>query len=157
MFCSNCGAQIPDGSVFCPNCGTRSNSQGTVSNSVGQATTFQNKEIIISTLEDIPGKEVEILGIVKGSIVSSRNVGKDILSGFKNMAGGEIAGYTELAESAYSTALERMKSQAMSIGADAIIGVHFVSATVTVQGAIEATVYGTAVNVKKVEEETSNL
>ena len=65
--------------------------------------------------------------------------------------------YTELAGSAYSTALERMKSQAMSIGADAIIGVHFVSATVTVQGAIEATVYGTAVNVKKVEEETSNL
>lgn len=145
MFCSNCGSQIPDGSAFCPNCGTRSNAHEVAANAGNINQTVVTKNFIVSTLEAIPGKEVEILGIAKGSIVSSRNVGKDILSGFKNMAGGEIAGYTELAESAYSTALDRMKSQAMSMGADAIIGVRFVSATVTVQGAIEATVYGTAV------------
>ena len=122
MFCSNCGSQIPDGSAFCPNCGTRSNAHEMAVNAGNINQTVVTRNFIVSTLEAIPGKEVEILGIAKGSIVSSRNVGKDILSGFKNMAGGEIAGYTELAESAYSTALERMKSQAMSMGADAIIG-----------------------------------
>ena len=110
MFCSNCGSQIPEGSAFCPNCGTRSGAAP--ESTAAQAPNYRAKPLVLSTLEKLEGQEVEVLGLVQGSLVSSRNVGKDLLAGFKNIAGGEIKSYTELTANARAMALERMQMEA---------------------------------------------
>ena len=153
MFCTNCGTQITEGSAFCPNCGAKlgnstNSSQMMASSQV--APVYQQKKLFLSTLESVYGKEVELLGIVKGSVVSSRNVGKDFLASFKNMAGGEIKSYTELATIARATATERMEAEARALDADAILGVRYSSAPISVEGAIEVLVYGTAVKYKNI-------
>ena len=150
MFCSNCGTQIPDGSAFCPNCGTNLGGGAPAPQPVMAApqqrpAPIYQKKIFMSTLESIAGEEVKSLGIVKGSVVSSRNVGKDLLASFKNMAGGEIKSYTELAIQSRATATERMEAEARALDADAILGVRYTSAPISVEGAIEVLVYGTAV------------
>lgn len=150
MFCSNCGTQIPDGSAFCPNCGTNLNDgasapQPSVIEPQSQAAPVYQKKIFMSTLESVAGADVKSLGIVQGSAVMSRNVGKDLLAGFKNMAGGEIKSYTELAMQARAIATERMEAEARALDADAILGVRYTSAPISVEGAIEVLVYGTAV------------
>ena len=107
-----------------------------------------NTPIIISTTNDIPGRTVsEIRGIARGSTVRARMVAFDIVAFIKNLVGGELSEYTKLQADAREQAIVRMVEDAQSLGADAIIGVRFESATV-MQGASELYVYGTAVTLK---------
>lgn len=96
------------------------------------------------SIENYPGKEFEVLGIVKGTIVQSKNVGRDLMAGLKTLVGGEIAGYTEMLNEARQIATKRMVDEAETLGADAVIGVHYGSSAV-MQGAAEVIAYGTAI------------
>ncbi len=101
--------------------------------------------MLLSTTFDIPGRKVkENLGIVEGSVVRARHIGRDIVAALKNLIGGEIASYTELLEQSRKDALDRMIKQAENLNADAIIGVRFHTSSL-MQGASEILVYGTAV------------
>jgi uncharacterized protein YbjQ (UPF0145 family) len=109
---------------------------------------MKNKKVIITTGLEIPGKKiVEILGVVKGSTVRSRNVARDIGAAFKNLIGGEIKTYTEMANASRDEAYNRMVNDAISLGADAVIGMGF-STSMIMQGAAEMVAYGTAVKLK---------
>lgn len=104
--------------------------------------------MILTTLEGVPGKEiVEHFGLVQGSTVRAKNIGKDILASFKNVVGGELKGYTELLQEAREEATERMILQAKQLGANAIVNVRFGTSSIA-QGAAELFAYGTAVKVK---------
>ena len=100
--------------------------------------------MMLVTIDSIPGKEYEVLGIVKGTIVQSKNFGRDLMAGLKTLVGGEIAGYTEMLNEARQIATKRMVDEAISLGADAIVGVRYGSSAV-MQGAAEIVAYGTAV------------
>jgi len=101
--------------------------------------------VLISNLEVIPGKNVvKHLGLVQGSTVRAKHVGRDIMAGLKNVFGGELVGYTELLQESREEAIERMKAQASAIGANAILNVRFSTSSVA-QGAAEIFAYGTAV------------
>jgi len=101
--------------------------------------------VIISTTEQIPGKEIlEILGIARGSTVRARNIGKDIFAGFKNIIGGEIQEYTKLQADSREEAIKRMVDDAEELGADAVVNVRLATSMV-MQGAAEVLAYGTAV------------
>ena len=103
--------------------------------------------MVISTLNYIPGKEIEAIGLVKGNVVQAKNIGRDIMAGFKNIAGGEIKSYTDLLAEARNTATDRMIQEAASMGADAVINVRFASSSV-LAGTCEIIAYGTAVRIK---------
>ena len=104
--------------------------------------------IIITNTEAIPGKRIVAqLGMVQGSTVRAKHVGRDIMAGLKNIVGGELKGYTELLEDARSQAIERMKQQAMAAGGNAVVNVRLSTSTIT-QGASELLAYGTAVLVE---------
>lgn len=98
------------------------------------------------SIDYIPGKEIEDLGIVKGTIVQSKNIGRDFMAGMKTLVGGEIVGYTEMLNEARQIATKRMVDEATALGADAIVGVRFGSSAV-MQGAAEVVAYGTAVKI----------
>lgn len=100
------------------------------------------------TTDFITGKEIETIQMVKGSIVFSKNVVRDVFAGLKSIIGGELAGYTEMLEQARQEATNRMVIQAQNIGADAIVSVRFMTSAV-MAGAAEIIVYGTAVKFKK--------
>ena len=101
--------------------------------------------MIVSTSEKIPNKNVvKVLGIVEGSTVRAKHIGKDILAGFKNLVGGEVKQYTELLNDAREEAMSRMKKNAENIGADAVVNVRIVTSMVS-QMASEILIYGTAV------------
>ena len=100
--------------------------------------------MMLVTIDSIPGKEYEVLGIVKGTIVQSKNVGRDFMAAIKTLVGGEIAGYTEMLNEARQLATKRMVDEATALGADAIVGVRYGSSAV-MQGAAEIVAYGTAV------------
>jgi len=100
--------------------------------------------MIITTINDYPGKNIEILGMVMGSTVQAKHVGKAFLAGLNAMAGGEITIYTELLNEARNTATQRMVAQATAWGADAIIAARFQSCSV-MDGSSEVIAYGTAV------------
>jgi len=101
--------------------------------------------MIVSNMEIIPGKRIkEHLGLVQGSTVRTKHVGRDIMASFKNMFGGELRGYTELLHESREEAINRMKQQAEAIGANAVLNVRFSTSSVT-QGAAELFAYGTAV------------
>lgn len=100
--------------------------------------------MIIVTTDCIPGKEIEALGLVKGNVVRSKHIGKDIMAGFKNIAGGEIKSYTEMMSESRDIALERMKEEARAMGADAVISMRFAASSV-MDGTSEMIAYGTAV------------
>lgn len=102
--------------------------------------------MIIMTIENV-GKPYEVLGLVRGSMIQSKHIGKDMMAGFKNIVGGELTGYTEMMEESRELAVKRMTDQAKMLGADAIIGMRFTSSSV-MQGAAEVTAYGTAVKFK---------
>ena len=103
--------------------------------------------ILVST-EYIAGKDIkESLGIVKGEIVQSKNIGRDFMAGMKTIVGGEISGYTEMLQEARQIATKRMVDEAKKLDADAIVGVKYASSAV-MQGAAEIIVYGTAVKLK---------
>ena len=95
-------------------------------------------------IDYILGKELDILGMVKGSVVQSKNFGKDFMAGMKTLVGGELTGYTELLTEARQIAMKRMVDEAEQLGADAVINVRFASSSV-MQGAAEIMAYGTAV------------
>ncbi|MCK5762743.1 MAG: YbjQ family protein [Clostridiales bacterium] len=104
--------------------------------------------MILVNTDTIPGAEItEALGIVRGSTIQSKHIGKDILAGFKTIVGGEITEYTEMLESARKVALGRMVKSAEEVGADAIINIRFATSNI-MQGAAELLVYGTAVKIK---------
>ena len=105
--------------------------------------------MLISNLEFIPGSEVEKhLGVVQGSTVRAKHAGRDIMAGLKNIFGGELKGYTELLQESRDQAVERMKAQAQSLGANAVINIRFSTSSIT-SGASEIYVYGTAVVLQK--------
>lgn len=99
------------------------------------------------TINDFPGKEYEVLGVVKGTIVQSKNVGRDIMASLKTLVGGEIAGYTEMLNEARQIATKRMVDEAEAMGADAVLGLTYGSSAV-MQGAAEVMAYGTAIKFK---------
>ncbi len=108
--------------------------------------------MLISNLEVVPGyRIVKHLGLVQGSTVRAKHVGRDILAGLKNIFGGELSGYTELLQEAREEAVERMRQQAEAIGANAVINVRFSTSSVT-QGAAELFAYGTAVVLEQGDE-----
>ncbi len=96
----------------------------------------------------VPGKEIEALGIVKGSVVQTKHMGKDFMAGMKTLVGGEIRGYTEMLNEARAIATQRMAEEAMAMGADAVIGITYGSSAI-MQGAAEIVAYGTAVKIIK--------
>ena len=102
--------------------------------------------MILLTIEYVPGREIEALGLVKGTVVQSKNFGKDFMAGMKTIVGGEIRGYTEMLIEARQIATKRMVDEAEALGADAVVGLRYGSASV-MQGAAEVIAYGTAVKV----------
>ncbi|MBR6942104.1 MAG: YbjQ family protein [Fibrobacter sp.] len=104
--------------------------------------------MIIVNTDYISGKEIETIQLVKGNIVFSKNVVRDIFAGLKTIVGGEIKGYTEMMNEARQKATERMMEEAAMIGADAIVNVRFTTSDV-MPNAAEVIVYGTAVRFKK--------
>ncbi|NLV88174.1 MAG: YbjQ family protein [Tissierellia bacterium] len=103
--------------------------------------------MILVNTDYIPGKELEVLGIVTGSTIQTRHVGKDITQAFKHLVGGELKEYNEMMDSARALATKRMTESAKELGADAIINIRYSSASI-MQGAAEIMVYGTAVKFK---------
>ncbi len=100
--------------------------------------------MIVVTTDGIPGMHLHLLGLVQGSVVQSKHMGKDMMAGFKTIVGGEIKGYTEMLDESRGIAMNRMIEQAQQMGADAIVAVRFGSAA-AMQGAAEMLCYGTAV------------
>ena len=99
------------------------------------------------SIEYIPGQEIEALGMVKGTVVQTKNIGRDFMAGMKTLVGGEIVGYTEMLNEARQIAVKRMVDEARELGADAVIGVRYGSSQV-MSGAAEVIAYGTAVKYK---------
>ena len=102
--------------------------------------------MLLLNIDHIPGKKVEALGLVKGTVVQSKNFGQDFMAGMKTLVGGEIESYTELLNQARQIATKRMVDEAEALGADAILGIRFASSSL-MQSAAELTAYGTAVRV----------
>ena len=101
--------------------------------------------MLILTIENVPGKEIkEIKGLVKGSTVRCKNIGRDIGASFKNLVGGEMSGYNDMLTEARQIAIGRMVDEAEAMGANAIIGMKLMSSAVAA-GAAEMVAYGTAV------------
>lgn len=98
-------------------------------------------------IDYIPGKELEALGIAKGTVVYCKNFGRDFMAGMKTLVGGEIEGYTEMLNTARQIAVKRMVEEAEKLGADAVINLRYGSSSV-MQGAAEVIAYGTAVKFK---------
>jgi uncharacterized protein YbjQ (UPF0145 family) len=104
--------------------------------------------MIITNIETVPGKNIiEHFGLVSGSTIRAKHVGRDIMAGLKNLVGGELKGYTQLLQESRQQALDRMVDQARQLGANAIINVRFSTSSVA-QGAAELYSYGTAVLVE---------
>ncbi len=104
--------------------------------------------LYLSNTEEIPGKTiVQTFGLVSGSTVRAKHVGKDIFAGLKSIVGGEIKGYTELLNESRNEALQRMIMDAAQRGANAVVNIRFSTSTVA-SGAAELLAYGTAVSVQ---------
>jgi uncharacterized protein YbjQ (UPF0145 family) len=104
--------------------------------------------VILSNIETIPGKQItRFFGVVSGSTVRAKHIGKDIMAGFKNIVGGELKAYTELIGEAREDAISRMVREAESLGANAVVNVRFSTSSIA-QGAAELFAYGTAVKVE---------
>ena len=104
-----------------------------------------SEEVIVTTTESVPGYRIKkVLGIVSGSVVRARHIGRDIVASLRNIVGGEIKEYTELMAQARDEAIRRMIEKAKKLGANAVIGVRF-STTAVMSGAAEILAYGTAV------------
>ena len=104
--------------------------------------------MIVTNLEVLPGKRIAAhLGMVQGSTVRAKHVGKDIFASLKNIVGGELKSYTELMQEARQEAVERMMREAKSIGANAVLNVRFATTSITM-GAAEILAYGSAVRVE---------
>ena len=103
--------------------------------------------MIIVNTDYITGKELEMLGLVKGSTIQTKNIGRDITQGFKTLVGGELGAYTEMMNTARELATQRMEAEAAALGADAVVNVRYTTSAI-MQGAAEVMAYGTAVKFK---------
>jgi uncharacterized protein YbjQ (UPF0145 family) len=104
--------------------------------------------MLLSNVETIPGRTiVEFYGVVSGSTVRAKHLGRDIAAGLKNLVGGELKGYTELLSESRREAMDRMVSEAAALGANAVVNVRFSTSSIS-QGAAELFAYGTAVKVE---------
>ena len=103
--------------------------------------------MILVNTDYITGKELEMLSLVKGSTIQSKNIGRDITQSFKSIIGGELKAYTDMMNEARALATKRMVEEAEQLGADAVINIRYASAAV-MQGAAEVIAYGTAVKFK---------
>ncbi len=127
-----------------------SNSAGAKSSAADLKRSISKKEVemLLTNTEEIPGKKIIVFyGVVSGSTVRAKHVGRDLMAGIKNIFGGELKGYTELLQESRDEAIDRMKSQASQLGANAIVNVRFSTSSVAA-GAAEIYVYGTAVSVE---------
>ena len=104
--------------------------------------------MLLVNIDYIPGKEFEALGVVKGTVVQSKNFGKDFMASMKTLVGGEIVSYTEMLNEARQIAVKRMVDEAEALGADAVVNLRYSSSSV-MQGAAEIIAYGTAVRYKE--------
>ena len=100
--------------------------------------------MVLVTTDYISGKTLGTLGLVKGSTIQAKNVGRDIGASFKNLVGGELKAYTEMMNEARDIATHRMIEEAQNMGADAIVNVRYATSAI-MQGAAEVMAYGTAV------------
>lgn len=100
--------------------------------------------MFVTTADIVPGQQVQILGLVRGNVVTSKHVGRDLMAGMKSFVGGEIVSYTQMVDEARTTAEQRMVDAAQNMGADAIVAMRFGSSSV-MEGTIEMLAYGTAV------------
>lgn len=98
-------------------------------------------------IDHIPGSEIDAIGMVRGTVVYSKNFGRDFMAGMKTLVGGEIVSYTEMLNEARAIATKRMADEAEQLGADAVVNIRYGSAAV-MQGAAEVIAYGTAVKIK---------
>ncbi len=103
--------------------------------------------MLIVTTESICGREMEMLGMVKGSTIQTVNAFRDIGAGFKTLVGGELKKYNEMMDKARDIATERMVDEAQRLGADAIVCARFATSAI-MQSAAEVMAYGTAVKLK---------
>ena len=103
--------------------------------------------MILVNTDYISGKELETLGLVQGSTIQSKNIGRDISQGFKTLVGGELKAYTDMMNEARALATKRMVGEAEALGADGVVNIRYASSTV-MQGAAEVIAYGTAVTFK---------
>jgi len=104
--------------------------------------------MILSNTEEVPGRKVrELYGVVSGSTVRAKHIGRDFMAGLKNLVGGELKGYTELLREARQEAMDRMVEQAEAMGANAVLNVRFSTSSVA-QSAAELFAYGTAVRLE---------
>lgn len=103
--------------------------------------------MLLVNTDYISGKELETLGIVKGSIVQTKNFGRDFMAGIKTLVGGEVKEYTDMLNQARQIAVKRMVDEATEMGADAVINIRYASSSL-MQGAAEVIAYGTAVKYK---------
>lgn len=103
--------------------------------------------MLIVTTEYITGKELEMLGMVKGSTIQSKHLGNDIAQSFKTLVGGELKSYNEMMNEARAIATKRMVAEAEELGADAVVNIRYSSSSI-MQGAAEVIAYGTAVKFK---------
>lgn len=100
--------------------------------------------MILVNTDYITGKNLEMIGLVRGTMIQSVHLGKDIMNGLRTLVGGELTSYTEMMNEARAAATKRMVDDAMAMGADAVINIRYTSSSVT-QGAAEVMAYGTAV------------
>lgn len=103
--------------------------------------------MLLLNIDHVPGRDMEAIGLVKGTVVQSKNFGKDFMAGMKTLVGGEIKSYTDMLVEARQIATKRMVDEADAMGADAIVNIRFGSSAV-MQGAAEVIAYGTAVKLK---------
>ena len=100
--------------------------------------------MILVNTDYITGKDLEMLGLVKGSTIQTKNIGKDITQAFKTLVGGELKAYNEMMNDARALATKRMVAEATELNADAVVNIRYASSSV-MSGAAEVIVYGTAV------------
>ena len=103
--------------------------------------------MLLLNIDHVPGRDMEAIGLVKGTVVQSKNFGKDFMAGMKTLVGGEITSYTDMLVEARQIATKRMVDEATAMGADAVVNIRFGSSAV-MQGAAEVIAYGTAVKLK---------
>ena len=100
--------------------------------------------MILTTTENIPGKNYEVIGVVKGNMIQTKNIGRDITQGLKSIVGGELTKYVEMMNESRSIATQRMVQEAEAVNADAVVAMRYVTSMIAA-GAAEITAYGTAV------------
>jgi uncharacterized protein YbjQ (UPF0145 family) len=120
------------------------NDDGLIKSSSGAITGFRHK-VLLTTIDQPPDRRIKrVIGTVRGNSVRARHVGRDLLAGLRNLVGGEIRDYTKLLAESREQALDRMADQAVSLGANAVVGLRFTT-SVVMGGAAELLAYGTAV------------